>query len=87
MTREELIEKNKDLFWYLEKSKLNEISDLTLAEFIFNYGSWSALKDFIALFGLQRAQDLFTSLKKEPRTNLFEETTHYFNHFFQRHAS
>ena len=86
MTREELIEKNKDLFWYLPKNKLQEMSDLVLLEFILNYGDWLAFKDFISCFGLYKAQDLFNTLKATSRSNLFEETTNYFNLFFQRHA-
>jgi hypothetical protein len=87
MTREELIQKNKDLFWYFDKSKLNKMSDLVLAEFILNYGDWQAFKDFAAHFGLKRAKALFQALKEQPRSGLFEENTSFFDHFFHRHAS
>ena len=43
MTRSEIIEKNKNLFWYTPESQKQNISDSLLVETIFNEGT---LDDF-----------------------------------------
>ena len=51
MTRAEFIEKNKHLFWYIKKDKIQDIGNEVLVEFVFNYGTWDDVKELIKIIG------------------------------------
>ena len=82
------IRENQNLFWYIRKDKLEDISHEVLVEFILNFGSASAVKKLLALLGVDTVAEIFYShniLGK--RTNYLPLTVHYFNLYFKRHAS
>ncbi len=63
MTREELIQKNKDLFWYIRKDALKEMSDDVLVEFIMNYGDMEALRDLINVLGIEKLRIVYNNVQ------------------------
>ena len=84
-TRNKFLQKHKDLFWYMDKSKINEISDEVLVEFILNYGSWD---DFLALkkmYGILNLTEIFINISTQQKSNLFPKIEHFFNLYFQRY--
>lgn len=86
MTRTNLIKKYRSLFWYLDKSKLDNMSDEVLVEFILNYGSWKAFCDLIKTLGLPKVAGIFKTQKAKKRTNLLPEIIYFFNLFFKKNA-
>ena len=84
--RNRFLQKHKDLFWYMNKSKINEISDEVLVEFILNYGSW---EDFLALkktYGIVNLTEIFIKISTQQKSNLFPKIAHFFNLYFRRYA-
>jgi len=84
--RNKFLQKHKDLFWYMDKSKINEISDEVLVEFILNYGSWD---DFLALkktYGIINLTEIFIKISTQQKSNLFPKIAHFFNLYFRRYA-
>ena len=77
MTREELIQKNKDLFWYIRKDALNEISDDVLVEFIMNYGDMEALKDLIHVLGIEKLRIVYNNIQGRRVGNYKVESLNY----------
>ena len=51
MTREQLIEKNKALFWYTPEAEKQKISDALLVETFLNYGTLDDYRDLISVLG------------------------------------
>ena len=51
MTREQLIEKNKALFWYTPEAEKQNISDALLVETFLNYGTLDDYRDLISVLG------------------------------------
>lgn len=77
MNREELIQKNKDLFWYIRKDALNEISDDVLVEFIMNYGDMEALKDLIDVLGIEKLRIVYNNVQGRKVGNYKVESLNY----------
>ena len=86
MTKNALIKKNAHLFWYFDKSKLQEMSDDVLVEFILNYGTWEAFCDLLKTFGLRKVSKIFKSQRAKKRSNLLPEIANYFHLFFKSHV-
>ena len=87
MTKSELIKKYDHLFWYHRKSKLHQISDIVLVEFILNYGDLQAVKDLIKYHGINRTAEIFFNSIKSERNNYQAQVKNYFYHYFRRYAS
>ena len=82
------IRENENLFWYIRKDKLEDISHDVLVEFILNYGSSDAVKKLFTLLGVDDAAEIFYQHNiPGKRTNYLPLTIHYFNLYFKRHAS
>ncbi len=50
-TREQFIDENAVLFWYIRKDKLHAISDEVLVEFILSYADLPQIREMIAIVG------------------------------------
>ncbi len=71
MTRSEIIDKNKNLFWYTPENQKQNISDSLLIETIFNEGSLSDCRELIAtLGGKQKLPFSNIRLASIPQTSL-----------------
>jgi hypothetical protein len=62
MTREEFINKNAHLFWYIKKEAIPKIGNEVLVEFIFNYGTWEDVKELIKIIGFQELKKVYDGI-------------------------
>ena len=72
-TREQFIDENAVLFWYIKKDKLHNISDEVLVEFILSYADLTQIKELFEIVGEQKVakiiKDNLTKVKEHKRQN------------------
>ncbi len=79
-----LISQNPSLIWYTKSySKLPVES---VAEAIFNYGTWQEFIKLKDILGLQNLAKIFAKLDSMSRNNLLPIYRNYFRHYFQHYA-
>ncbi len=78
MTRMQIINKNRHLFWYTPEEKIQEISDALLVERILNDGSLSDYRNLISAGGKHVAEVFFTA-KGRQKLNYHPEIYHFFS--------
>jgi len=86
MTRSELIDKNKTLFWYTPESKKQEISDSLLIETIFNEGTLDDCRQLISTLGGKQVAKVFFSAKGRQKENYYPEIYHFFSLVLKKYA-
>lgn len=86
MTREQLIENNKSLFWYTTDAAKQDISDPMLVERILNDGILDDYKDLIATLGGKRVAEVFYSATGRQIDNYYPEIRHFFSLVLQKYA-
>lgn len=59
MSREQIIEKNKSLFWYIPEDQKQSISDALLVETVLNYGTLNDYRELIDALGGKYVADVF----------------------------
>ncbi|MBI2258834.1 MAG: hypothetical protein HYU67_08050 [Flavobacteriia bacterium] len=71
--RNQFIDENIHLFWYIDKTKLLDISDEVLVEFIMNYGDLEHIKRLIELIGEKKVANIINvnllKVKNKQRQN------------------
>ena len=87
MTRAEFIEKNKHLFWYIKKDKIQDIGNEVLVEFIFNYGTWEDVKELIKIIGFQELKVVYEATTDRKIGNYMPEMYNYLGLIVKRYAS
>ena len=87
MTRAEFIEKNKHLFWYIKKDKIQDIGNEVLVEFIFNYGTWDDVKELIKIIGFQELKVVYEATTDRKIGNYMPEMYNYLGLIVKRYAS
>ena len=87
MTRAEFIEKNKHLFWYIKKDKIQDIGNEVLVEFIFNYGTWDDVKELIKIIGFQELKVVYEATTDRKIGNYMPEIYNYLGLIVKRYAS
>ncbi len=87
MDREKLIEKNSSIFWYFDKSKLSEMSDAVLVEFILNYGDLDAVRELFSALGKEKTARIFAQALKSKRDNYLPLVKNYFDLYFRKNVS
>ncbi len=87
MNRQELLEKYNDLFWYFDKSRLRETSDVALVEFILNYGDMRAVKDLFETLGKEKTAYEFAKAAFKERNNYFPQVVNFFDLYFKKNVS
>jgi len=84
---EHFLQKNKDLFWHFDKSKLNQLSLDVIIEYILNYGDEEATKELIDIVGIEKVANIFfKNTASGRRVNYFPEVKNFFTIYFNRHA-
>jgi hypothetical protein len=73
MTREELIQKNKDLFWFTPKDKKLSINDELLITQIINEGSMEQIDTLIAVLGSEKVYSFLKNLSGRTEGNIYPE--------------
>lgn len=79
MTREQLIEKNKALFWYTPEAEKQNISDALLVETFLNYGTLDDYRDLISVLGGKQVAKVFFDAKGRQKDNYYPEIRHFFS--------
>ena len=86
MTKEALIIKNQQLFWYVNKSDLLKISDSVLVEFLLNYGSMQSVEQLFSVMGVENVASVFSKSIKGKRNNYFPQVKHFFDLYFKKNV-
>ena len=79
MTREQLIEKNKALFWYTPEAEKQNISDALLVETLLNYGTLDDYRELISGLGGQQVAKVFFAAKGRQKDNYYPEIRKFFS--------
>ena len=72
-SREQFIDENAQLFWYIRKDKLHQISDEVLVEFILNYADLHQISEMIKIVGEKKVakivEENINKVKEHKRQN------------------
>ena len=86
-TRDQLIDENAHLFWYIRKDKLHQISDEVLVEFLLNYGDFPQIADMIKIVGEQKVATIVENniikVKEHKRQNYRLSILNLFGKYFE----
>ena len=86
MTRSQIIDKNRHLFWYTPEEKKQDISDSLLVERILNDGTLDDYRDLISALGGKRVAEIFFSAQGRQRGNYYPEIYHFFSLLLSKYA-
>jgi hypothetical protein len=87
MTREEFIEKNKHLFWYIKPDKITHLSNDVLVAFVFNHGAWQDVKDLKKIIGYDELKKVHLNTTGRKIGNYFPEMYNYLSLIVNKYAS
>lgn len=79
-----LVHQNPSLVWYTKSYDQLQIE--SIAEAIFNYGTWQEFLQLKEILGIQNLAQVFTKLDNMPRNNLLPIYRNYFRHYFQQYV-
>ncbi len=86
-TRNQFIDENAHLFWYIRKDKLHAISDEVLVEFILSYADLPQIKELIDIVGEKKVAKIVENniikVKKHERQNYRLSTLNMFGKYFE----
>jgi hypothetical protein len=88
------LEKNKDLFWHIPKSKIQDVSLDVLVEYVINYGDYSCVKEMLQILGVKKVAEIFyknnnasfENPNKVVRNNYNDLNRNLFKLYFDKHA-
>lgn len=86
MTREHLIDKHQNLFWYTPSEKRHQISDDLLVETVLNEGTLDDYRELMQTLGSHRVAEVFFSAKGRKKANYYPEIYHFFSLLLARYA-
>ena len=86
MSREQIIEKNKSLFWYTPDEEKQNISDSLLVETILNEGTLDDYRELISALGGKRVADVFFAAKGRQKANYYPEIYHFFSLLLKKYV-
>ena len=79
MSREQIIDKHKSLFWYTPEAEKHNISDALLVERILNDGTLDDYRELIDSLGGKRVAEVFFSAKGRQKQNYYPEIYNFFS--------
>jgi hypothetical protein len=79
-----LIRVKPSLIWY--SKAYDQLSIESIAEAVFNYGTWQEFLKLKDILGIQSLARTFTKLNEMPRSNLLPIYRNYFRHYFEHYA-
>ncbi|MBC7694115.1 MAG: hypothetical protein H7141_01575 [Burkholderiales bacterium] len=86
-TREQFIDENAVLFWYIKKDKLHAISDEVLVEFILSYADLPQIKELFKIVGEQKVAKIvennIVKVKEKKRQNYRLSILNMFGKYFE----
>lgn len=86
MSREQLISKHKNLFWYTPDDQKQNVSDALLVENILNYGTLDDYRELVQILGKERVAEVFFSATGRQKQNYYPEIYHFFSLVLKKHA-
>lgn len=86
MSREQIIEKHKNLFWYTPESEKQNISDSLLVERILNDGTLDDFRELVDTLGGKRVAQVFFSVQGRQKCNYYPEIYHFFSLILKKYA-
>jgi len=84
ISAQNLIRRNPPLIWYTKSYDQLQIE--SIAEAIFNYGTWQEFLQLKEILGIKNLAQIFTKLDNMSRNNLLPIYRNYFRHYFQHYA-
>lgn len=84
ISAQNLIRQNPSLIWHTRS--YDELAIESIAEAVFNYGSWKEFLELREILGTQNLAQTFTKLDQMPRNNLLPIYRNYFRHYFEHYA-
>ena len=86
MSRQQIIDKHKNLFWYTPDDKKHDISDALLVERILNDGTLDDCRELIQVLGGKRVAEVFFSATGRQKQNYYPEIYHFFSLVLRKYA-
>ncbi len=86
MSREQIIEKHKNLFWYTPESEKQNISDSLLVELILNDCTLDDFRELVDTLGGKRVAQVFFSAQGRQKSNYYPEIYHFFSLILKKYA-
>lgn len=85
---DELVLRNKDIFWHFDKSKLHQLSHAVIIEYFLNYSDLENIRSLFNILGVDYVAEIFYE-QNQPgkRINLQPRTLNFFDLYFKRYAS
>lgn len=90
MVIKDLINDNRNLFWFIPEKEKENIGEDQLVETILNYGDEKAVKRLLDVMGVNKVANIFRKhieLSNRRRNNYHELVANFFHLYFKRHAS
>lgn len=86
MSREQIIEKHRNLFWYTPDDKKQDISDALLVETILNEGTLDDYRELVDTLGEKHVANIFFSATGRQKGNYYPEIHHFFSLLLKKYA-
>ena len=86
MSREQIIAKHKNLFWYTPEAKKQDISDALLVERILNDGTLDDYRELVNTLGGKRVAEVFFSATGRQKQNYYPEISPFFSLLLRNYA-
>ena len=86
MSREQIIDKNRALFWYTPEEKKHNISDSLLVERILNDGTLNDFRELMDALGGKRVAEVFFSAQGRQKANYYPEIYNFFSLVLKKYA-
>ena len=86
MSREQIIDKHRNLFWYTPEDQKHSISDALLVERILNDGTLDDYRELIATLGGKRVAEVFFSAAGRKKHNYYPEIYNFFSLILRKYA-
>lgn len=86
MSRQQIIDKHKDLFWYTPEDQKSQISDALLVERILNDGTLDDYRELVSVLGGKRVAEVFFSATGRQKQNYYPEIYHFFSLVLKKYA-
>jgi hypothetical protein len=86
MSRQQIIDKHRSLFWYTPDEQLHDISDALLVERILNDGTLDDYRELIDTLGPHRVAEVFFSATGRQKANYYPEIYNFFSIVLRKYA-
>ena len=86
MSRQQIIDKHRNLFWYTPEEQKHNISDALLVERILNDGTLDDYRELIDTLGGKRVAEVFFSATDRQKQNYYPEIYHFFSLLLKTYA-